>query len=379
MPKKDVDLKFVAENVGHSSRATCGACHFNGGGGDAIKHADMSRQLLKPNRSCDVHMGGYDFSCAECHKTRNHKIAGRSSSVPVVEGTVTCEDCHSESPHYCGGLRDRHLNEHSKTIDCNVCHSPVFAKCKPTKTWWDWSKAGNKKRKPKMDKYGKPDYNYKKGEFKWEESSKPDYAWYSGYMNRVLVGDKVDINADVILLTKPVGSFRDPTSKITPFKIMKAIQAVDADHNQILIPHLFPRNKKDTTAYWKYFDWQKSFKDGMDAAGLEYSGSYKWKKTSMYWRLDHEVMPANMALGCAQCHKSLKGEKTCNRCHQDNRNAEFKKLSNQGTDFRRMKAKGRDVGHLIGETDYIDFKALGYKGDPIIYGGRFKKLRIKHK
>jgi len=58
MPAKGVDLKSVAENVGHSSRASCGACHFNGGGGDAVKHADLSRQLLEPDRNCDVHMGG---------------------------------------------------------------------------------------------------------------------------------------------------------------------------------------------------------------------------------------------------------------------------------------------------------------------------------
>jgi hypothetical protein len=29
--------------------------------------------------------------------------------------------------------------------------------------------------------------------------------------------------------------------------------------------------------------------------------------------------------------------------------------------------------------DYIDFKALGYKGDPIIHGGRFKKLPMGYK
>ncbi|SDU61953.1 octaheme c-type cytochrome, tetrathionate reductase family [Desulfobacula phenolica] len=379
MPTKDVDLNFVAENVGHSSRASCGSCHFNGGGGDAIKHADMSRQLLEPSRSCDVHMGGYDFSCTQCHKTRNHKIAGRSSSVPVAEGKVSCEQCHSGSPHYSGGLLDHHLNNHSKTLDCNVCHSPVFAKCKPTKTWWDWSKAGDKKRKPQKDKYGKPDYNWKKGEFKWEESAVPDYAWDSGYMNRVLMGDKVDINADVINLTEPVGSINDPNSKITPFKIMKGIQPVDADHDHIIIPHLFPRNKDDTTAYWKNLDWEKSFQDGMNAVGLEYSGSYKWKETWMYWRLEHEVMPANMALSCVQCHESLKGEQTCNRCHQDNRKVDFKQIAHKGTDFSYMKSKGRDVGHLIEKTDYIDFKALGYKGDPIIYGGRFKKLPMGYK
>jgi hypothetical protein len=44
-----------------------------------------------------------------------------------------------------------------------------------------------------------------------------------------------------------------------------------------------------------------------------------------------------------------------------------------------MASKGRDVSHLIGKTDYIDFKALGYKGDPILYGGRFKKLPMGYK
>lgn len=44
-----------------------------------------------------------------------------------------------------------------------------------------------------------------------------------------------------------------------------------------------------------------------------------------------------------------------------------------------MKSKGRDVRHLIGATDYIGFKALGYKGDPIIHGGRFKKAPMGYK
>jgi hypothetical protein len=39
-----------------------------------------------------------------------------------------------------------------------------------------------------------------------------------------------------------------------------------------------------------------------------------------------------------------------------------------------MSERGRDVSDLIGQMDFIDFKALGYKGDPIIYGGRFKQL-----
>ena len=54
-------------------------------------------------------------------------------------------------------------------------------------------------------------------------------------------------------------------------------------------------------------------------------------------------------------------------------------LSSKGTDFSFMAAKGRDVKHLIGATDYIDFKALGYPGDPIIHGGRFKQLPMGYK
>jgi hypothetical protein len=45
-------------------------------------------------------------------------------------------------------------------------------------------------------------------------------------------------------------------------------------------------------------------------------------------------------------------------------------------DFRYLLRRGRDVEDLIGETDYIGFKQLGYQGDPIIHGGRFTKLPL---
>ncbi len=377
MSAKDINLKTIAENVGHTSRASCGACHFYGGEGDGIKHGDISSALLNPDRSCDIHMGEYDFTCVECHKSENHKIYGRSSSVPVTEGVVSCSDCHSDTPHNLSETFDYHLNEHCKTIDCNTCHTPLYAKCKPTKIWGDWSKAGDKKRKPKKDKYEQPDYNPKKGELKWEKSVKPSYAWFNGYMNRIFIGDKVNINREIINITSPVGSVKDPNSKITPFKIMKGVQAVDAENKYFLIPHLCAKDKNDTTAYWKNFDWDKSFTEGMKTAGLDYSGQYKWVETWMYWRIAHEVMPADSALSCVDCHQSLKNEKTCNKCHKNQEGIDFKKIANKGIDFEYMEAAGRDVGELKDKTDYINFKSLGYEGDPIIYGGRFKKLPLK--
>ena len=71
--------------------------------------------------------------------------------------------------------------------------------------------------------------------------------------------------------------------------------------------------------------------------------------------------------------------RTCDRCHQDSRHVDFKQIAHKGTDFSYMASKGRDVSHLVGTTDYIGFKALGYKGDPIIHGGRFKKLPMGYK
>jgi hypothetical protein len=39
---KGIDLSKIAQKVGKSSRDTCGACHFNGGGGDGVKHGDLT-------------------------------------------------------------------------------------------------------------------------------------------------------------------------------------------------------------------------------------------------------------------------------------------------------------------------------------------------
>lgn len=393
MPAPEVDLKFVAENVGSTNRNTCGNCHFQGGGGDAVKHADMSAVLRYPSRNCDVHMGGYDFACTECHEAVNHKIKGRSTSLPVAEGSRTCEDCHSDKPHYGDDMLDFHLNRHTDTVACNTCHSPVYSKCRATKTWWDWSMAGDKERKGVKDKYGMPDYFWKKGEFEWKESKKPVYAWYDGYMERLLLGDRINPEAKgftpeqrpdktfkqsmvVTDITRPVGSIADPTSKIYPFKVMDGIQPADAEHRYLLVPHLFPLAADDPTAYWKNRDWQKAFEDGMKAANLPYSGQYMWVRTNMYWGIHHEVTPKEMALSCVQCHEALQGEKTCDRCHQDNRDVDFKALAHRGTDFSYMLEQGRDVADLVGSTDYIDFKALGYKGDPITHGGRFTKLPL---
>ena len=64
--------------VSMTKRDTCGGCHFNGGGGDGVKHGDLDTSMAAPDFELDVHMdaSGLDFTCATCHKTSAHDVAG---------------------------------------------------------------------------------------------------------------------------------------------------------------------------------------------------------------------------------------------------------------------------------------------------------------
>jgi len=373
MPDPTVDLVEVAKAVGRPSRANCGSnCHFMGGGGDAVKHGDMSGNLKNPSTTCDVHMGtdkeGMNFKCQDCHKTRNHMISGRSISVPAVEGDLSCEYCHTDKPHVADSrLTAYHLNKHSEHVACQTCHIPIYSKCRPTKVHWDWSTAGQDI-KGKKDKYGKPTYAKKKGSFKWKEAAKPTYRWYNGTVERYLLGDHINETGPTEL-TRPVGSKDDPSSRIYPFKVHTGKQISDKVLKRLVAPKLWE-------GYWKHFDWGKAAEDGMKAAGLDYSGEYEFVETVMYWGITHEVLPKDSALSCAHCHESLAKEPHCASCHEDQKGVDFKDLATHGIDFKDYCKKGRDVSDLIGKTNYIDFKALGYDGDPIDKGGRFERLPL---
>jgi octaheme c-type cytochrome (tetrathionate reductase family) len=372
MPVENLDLISIAKKVGRPSRATCGInCHFRGGGGDAVKHGDMSSVLAQPEKHHDVHMGisggGMNFRCQDCHKTRNHMISGRSISVPAVEGDLSCEYCHTDRPHIGSELIDHHLNKHTKHVACQTCHIPIYSKQNPTKVYWDWSTAGKDMKKPN-DKYGKPVYAKKKGSFQWKEAVKPVYRWYNGTVERYILGDRINEDG-VTELTRPVGSIKDPAARIYPFKLHSGKQISDSVYKYLIAPQLWK-------GYWKHWDWDKASRDGMKHAGLAYSGEYEFVETVMYWGLTHEVVPKEQALSCAECHTSLAKVPYCGKCHQERPDVDFKNLVYKGIDFKSLAESGRDVAELIGKSNYIDYEALGYEGDPIEKSGRFDKLGL---
>lgn len=317
MPADTVDLVAAAQSVATPTRQNCGTCHFDGGGGTGVKHGDLDDSLYDPSPDLDVHMGGLGFHCEDCHSKNDHNILGAShASIAEGKNHFTCESCHK------GDVHDKDiLNSHLKSVACETCHIPKFAKVEPTKTWWDWSKAGED-RDVTVDENGKETYSKKKGEFEWEKNVTPVYAWYDGSAKYYLPGDAIDGN--VVKLNDLNGDITDPNSKIYPFKLMRGKQPYDPVKNYIIIPNLFGKD-----GYWNTYDWVSASKIGMEQAGLEFSGEVDFIETEMYWPLNHMVALADEAVNCIECHGVKEGKR-------------------------------------------VNLKAMGYEEDPMKTGGRFE-------
>jgi len=286
-PEKGVDLLAAAKSVGRPTRKNCGECHFKGGGGDAVKHGDMDGSMFFPSERIDVHMGRQGLHCVDCHRTRNHEIPGTRMALPDDPvSRVHCTDCHLEQPH-----RDARLDAHARTLACQTCHIPYVAIDAPTKTYWDWSQAGQDGRPEDPHVYLKG-----KGSFQYVQNLRPEYYWYNGTGERYLTGEKIDPSG-VVAINRPLGGPRDPNAKIWPFKVHRGKQIHDVKYKHLLTPQTWGRG-----GYWTEFDWDKACRLGSQATGLPYSGEYGFVETVMYWPLSHMVQSASKALQCLDCH-----------------------------------------------------------------------------
>ena len=317
MPDPSVDLLKIAESVGKPTRANCGICHFDGGGGTGVKHGDMDDALYEPSRELDVHMGGQGFNCVDCHTTTEHKIAGASHG-SMAEGTnhIGCTSCHEGEVH-----SSNNIEKHLRHVACETCHIPTYARGLPTKTWWDWSKAGQDIEAEK-DEYGKELYAKKKGEFRWGKDLIPTYTWHNGSADYYHMGDSVGEERP-LKLNSLKGTHDDPNSRLAPFKLMLGKQPYDPENGTLIVPKLFGAD-----GYWKTFDWVQASSLGMKTVDLPFSGTVDFIETEMYWPLNHTVAPKEEALKCMACH---------------------------------------------GKNSRLDWEALGYTGDPM----KTKESRLK--
>ena len=305
------DLAKVAQQVGKSGRQNCGACHFNGGGGDAVKHGDLDTSLIQPRRELDVHMAkdGANLSCADCHTFNDHIPSGSRFKVEAKDphgldlprddhNRATCESCHGAAPH-----PDAKLNHHAGKVACQTCHIPEFARGGiATKTLWDWSTAGKRGPDGKplyiQGEHGHLKYSAEKGDFEYGENVRPTYKWYNGTVRQIAMTDKID-DSKILEINAVEGSAADPKARIWPFKVMVGKQPYDPVNKTLVVNHVFG---DDDTAFWTNFDYAKSIQAGMDYAGLPYSGQYAFIETRMNWFITHMVAPKEQAVPCQDCH-----------------------------------------------------------------------------
>ena len=308
--KRKPNLKKMARAVGPTSRQSCGACHFSGGGGKAVKHGDIDPSLEHPDAFVDVHMDadGLNFTCATCHGAENHAVAGSRYAATASDShgidvpgrddgsRATCQSCHGDAP-----MKDEKLNQHTDKVACQTCHIPEFSRGDyATKTWWDWSTAGILKDGAtpfaETDDWGHETYNSKKGDFRWQRDAVPEYVWFNGTVRYTLPGDPFD-PAKVLSVSAFEGGPDDPDSRIWPVKVMRGKQPYDA-----LSKTLAAVQTVGVDGYWTTFDWDTAIARGMAAMGETFSGRYGFVETEMTWPIAHMVAPADEALGCPSCH-----------------------------------------------------------------------------
>ncbi|MEZ5840852.1 MAG: tetrathionate reductase family octaheme c-type cytochrome [Hyphomicrobiales bacterium] len=319
--KKEIDFTKVAQNVSMPQRSNCGTCHFNGGGGDGVKHGDLDSSLKNPAKDLDVHMAtdGLNFSCNACHVSNQHQWAGSRYHVTAIDtegkgkpglrrDVATCESCHGTEPHEHPALKAFYLNSHTDKVACQSCHIPTFARGGvATVVNWDWTTAGKTKDGVgyKVEGYiqgnggERPTYKSIKGSFEYGENVEPTYQWFDGQMEYQTIDRKLDPARQPIPINDFKGSYDDPGSRIWPFKRMHTTQPYDKGNNTLVYMHLWGEDDK---AFWGNYDFGAAIAEGMRKNNVPYSGEYGFVETVSWWPITHMVAPKENALGCQECH-----------------------------------------------------------------------------
>jgi len=145
---QDRSLK-AALSVTKPTSQNCLRCHQHNFGGDIyvdaqdssfmqsmVNHGLERPRVLHPGSkrgtpfspTWDVHAAA-GVTCIDCHTTEGHLIAKgthtttmMSNDLPQVE--VTCEKCHTATPHAANADLADYLNSHVEKIACQTCHIP---------------------------------------------------------------------------------------------------------------------------------------------------------------------------------------------------------------------------------------------------------------
>ncbi|MEW6366542.1 MAG: hypothetical protein AB1714_18090 [Acidobacteriota bacterium] len=310
--KNQEGLDSVSKRIGMPTRKNCLRCHAGSGGGPNFKRGDIEYKLSECDRDFDVHMAadGTNFQCIDCHQGEDHRVRGRGADLSGTDMPGKPLSCDGGECHGPAPHEAEVLNYHTKRVYCATCHIPTFARADSTDMARDWSKPVHNE---ELDKWS--------ATITLEKDVMPVYAWYNGTTEEQLPGEPVKkLAGGAVGMMMPQGGKDDPKSRIYPFKLHRGKLPV-LDGKNFLLPIVV----------------EEFFADGnidraVKGAALEMynvkNATYTWVDTVRYMGIYHEVQPKEKALECLDCHG----------------------------------AKGR-----------LDWKALGYAGDPVL-----ARLEVAH-
>jgi len=306
-----VPLEALAKNMMRvPTKDSCLACHAFSGGGPHLKRPNLSPELMgdEVSEDFDVHIGR-GMECVDCHKVVDHKFPTASVDTFSREGGIikSCDSCHGSDPH--GGLWAWFLNTFHDRVACQTCHIPYVAHGKfPTDMARDWSATTFIPKKTRY-KFAIPDPETQATD-KWYLRSDviPYYAWYNGTREVYIYPTEITPSKDypeyemdpvngeslgVVFYTKPLGSKDDPSAKIYPFKLRKAVMPY-SKYNKTFVPI------KAGIAFVTG-DAQAATMKAAKETGLRWEkGDYVTMVRMM--QINHGVVPKEKALFCFDCH-----------------------------------------------------------------------------
>lgn len=302
--KNQEGLDSVAKRISAPTRAMCLRCHSASGGGPNFKRGDIEYVLANPTREHDVHMAtdGKNMQCVACHAGEKHRVLGRGTDLAATDTVNKQLTCDNTACHGSPQHKNPILTKHAESVNCTVCHIPKFARSEPTDMVRDWSR---------------PVYNSEADKYSatitLQKDVMPVYAWFNGNTRVQLPGEPVTPLADGTAgIMMPQGSREDPKAKIFAFKLHKGRLPLLAEKNWLIpitVEHFFSNGQIGPAVVHA----------AKAVYGIE-NARYSWIGTTRYMGIFHGVQPKVNALKCADCHA----------------------------------ANGR-----------MDWKALGYKGNPL--------------
>jgi len=314
-PDPTIDIQAAAKNLVRPTREMCMRCHQNAGGGNNYKRGDIESTNISCDKNYDVHMGstasgGLNFLCQDCHRTDNHKMAGRGSDMRALDSTfdMSCESCHTQLPHRSTNTNYTSLNKHSDRVNCTVCHVKAFARGIQTDMYRDWSHMEIDTAKQLYDPH-----------ITFQSNVKPVYAWFNTFSHFYKFKDPVAFDANGrVKLSYPDGDFVDhaarPVAKLYPFKLHLGNQPME-DTTKQLLPL---RNK----IAFETGNVDEAIKQGAAAYGMTY-GSHSFVQSEQYQSIHHTVGPKSTALAsCSSTDPSL-------GCHGNQERIPFLQLGYQ--------------------------------------------------